>query len=187
MSPSALTQIRASSLLREDAFRALRVGIVTGEIAAGKLYSAPTVREEIDSESAQISGSFTDREAFDLANVLNNPLDLPLVVKEQYEVGPSLASDSVVSAQKAFIISSILTIGFIVAFYTIGGFVANAGPNPNRLAGGAVENAQLQVQFSSAISQLQARLTNCQANPGGPGCPALLARQSKPLQVNCSR
>lgn len=99
----------------------------------GKLYSAPTVREEIDSESAQISGSFTDREAFDLANVLNNPLDLPLVVKEQYEVGPSLASDSVVSARNAFIISSILTVGFIVAFYTIGGLVAAIGMAVNVL------------------------------------------------------
>ena len=58
----------------------------------GRLYSAPSVREEIDSESAQITGTFTDREAMNLANVLNNPLDLPLVVKEQYEVGPSRAS-----------------------------------------------------------------------------------------------
>ena len=58
----------------------------------GKLYSAPTVREEIDSGSAEITGQFTQREAIELANVLNNPLDLPLVVKEQYEVGPSLAA-----------------------------------------------------------------------------------------------
>jgi SecD/SecF fusion protein len=93
----------------------------------GRLYSAPTVREEIDSDSAQISGSFTDREALNLANVLNNPLDLPLVVNEQYEVGPSLASDAVVSGRNAFIISTVLTIGFIVVFYTIGGLVAAIG------------------------------------------------------------
>ena len=48
----------------------------------GKLYSSPTVKEEIDSPSAQISGgSMTDREAINLSNVLNNPLDLPLIIK----------------------------------------------------------------------------------------------------------
>jgi SecD/SecF fusion protein len=90
----------------------------------GKLYSAPTVREEIDSESAQISGSFSDREALNLANVLNNPLDLPLIVKEQYEIGPSLAADAISSGQKAFIIGTALTAAFIIVFYTTGGFLA---------------------------------------------------------------
>jgi SecD/SecF fusion protein len=46
----------------------------------GKLYSAPTVREEISGGSAQITGSFSDREAINLANVLNNPLDVELRV-----------------------------------------------------------------------------------------------------------
>src|SRR5207249_11594925 len=60
-----------------------------------------TVREEINSDSAQISGgAMTDREAINLSNILNNPLDLPLVVKEQYEVGPSLAQDAVDSGMK---------------------------------------------------------------------------------------
>jgi SecD/SecF fusion protein len=90
----------------------------------GKLYSAPTVREEIDSESAQITGSFSDREALNLANVLNNPLDLPLIVKEQYEVGPSLAADAISSGRLAFIIGTALTAVFIVAFYTKAGALA---------------------------------------------------------------
>lgn len=66
---------------------------------------------------------------------------------------------------------------------TVGGFVANAGPNPNRIPGAAPENAQLQFQFSSAISQLQARLSNCQTNPGAAGCAALLARQAEAQQL----
>ncbi len=99
----------------------------------GRLYSAPTVREEIDSESAQISGSFTEREAQALANVLNNPLDLPLQVKEQYEVGPTLATDAVASGKLAFIISTALTIGFVLFFYTIGGVIAAIGMAVNVL------------------------------------------------------
>jgi SecD/SecF fusion protein len=90
----------------------------------GKLYSAPTVREEINSDSAQITGSFTDREAQNLANVLNNPLDVPMVVMEQYEVGPSLAQDAVDSGVRASIIGTALVAAFMITFYTTGGFVA---------------------------------------------------------------
>ena len=108
----------------------------TGQLAIvldGKLYSAPTVREEINSDSAEISGSFTQREAFDLANVLNNPLDLPLQVKEQFEVGPTLAEDAVASGKIAFIIGTLLTIGFVVFFYTVGGLIAAVGMAVNVL------------------------------------------------------
>ncbi|MBI5693379.1 MAG: protein translocase subunit SecD [Verrucomicrobia bacterium] len=99
----------------------------------GKLYSAPTVREEINSDSAQITGSFTDREAINLANVLNNPLDVELRVMEQYEVGPTLATDAVISGRNAFIVSTALTIGFMLVFYTIGGVVAAIGMGVNVL------------------------------------------------------
>jgi SecD/SecF fusion protein len=100
--------------------RAGRLAIVLD----GKLYSAPSVREEINSDSAEITGSFSQREAFDLANVLNNPLDVELKVAEQYEVGPSLAQDSVASGKLAFILGAALTAGFIIFFYTIGGLLA---------------------------------------------------------------
>ena len=91
----------------------------------GKLYSSPTVKEEIDSPSAQISGgSMSDREAINLSNVLNNPLDLPLIIKEQYEVGPSLAQDAVDSGVKASVIGTALVAAFMVTFYTTGGLVS---------------------------------------------------------------
>jgi SecD/SecF fusion protein len=95
----------------------------------GKLYSAPQVDpaqvgEGIDSNTAQISGSFTDREALDLSNVLKNPLDVPLVVKEQYEVGPSLAQDAISSGVRASVIGVALVAGFMITFYTVGGLVA---------------------------------------------------------------
>jgi SecD/SecF fusion protein len=90
----------------------------------GKLYSAPGVENEISGGSAEISGNFSQREAFELSNVLNNPLDLPLQIKEQYEVGPSLAADSVASGKLAFVIGTALTAGFIVLFYTTGGLLA---------------------------------------------------------------
>ncbi|MEY2879500.1 MAG: hypothetical protein RLZZ15_1880 [Verrucomicrobiota bacterium] len=89
-----------------------------------QLYSAPTVQREIDSPSAEISGRFSDREVIDLSNVLNNPLDLELIVKEQYEVGPSLAQDAIDSGLKASVIGTLLVAAFMVTFYTTGGLVS---------------------------------------------------------------
>jgi SecD/SecF fusion protein len=93
----------------------------------GKLYSAPGVEKEIAGGGAEISGNFTQREAIELSNVLNNPLAIPLTIQEQYEVGASLADDAIASGKLAFIIGTSLTIGFILFFYTIGGVVAAFG------------------------------------------------------------
>ncbi|MEO6993309.1 MAG: protein translocase subunit SecD, partial [Lacunisphaera sp.] len=90
----------------------------------GKLYSAPTVKAEISGGNAEISGSFTQREAERQANALNNPLDLPLIVKEQYEVGPSLASDAVSSGITATVVGAAAIAAFMITFYTTGGIVA---------------------------------------------------------------
>ena len=90
----------------------------------GKLYSAPGVEHEIPGGSAEISGSFTQREAIDLSNVLNNPLDAKLDIKEQYEVGPSLATDAVASGIRSTVIGTALVAAFMITFYATGGLVA---------------------------------------------------------------
>ena len=85
---------------------------ISAIVLDGNLYSAPTVHDEIDSDSAQITGSFTDREAINLANVVNNPLDLPLVVRELKVVGPSLAQDAIDSGVRASVIGTALVAAF---------------------------------------------------------------------------
>jgi len=117
---------RFSDVTRDIAAEGQKTG-KPGQLAIvldGTLYSAPTVREEIDSPSAEITGTFTDREALNLANVLNNPLDLPLVVKEQFEVSPSLAADAISSGVRASFIALAVVAGFMLTFYTTGGLVA---------------------------------------------------------------
>jgi len=47
-------------------------------ILDGRIYSAPTVREEISTDSARITGHFSMREARYLAATLNNPINNPI-------------------------------------------------------------------------------------------------------------
>jgi SecD/SecF fusion protein len=110
---------RVAQLGRENGVEALLAIVLDG-----RLYSAPRVKEEISGGSAEISGDFSALEAQELANVLNNPLDVSLKVEEQYEVGPSLAAESVQSGKLAFLIGISCTAAFIVIFYTSGGFLA---------------------------------------------------------------
>lgn len=115
-----------ADVTREIAQEGQRIGhpCLLAIVLDGKLYSAPRVENEIDGGNAVITGNFTDREAIDLANVLNNPLDLPLIVQQQEEVGPSLAQDAIDSGVRASIIGAALVAGFMITYYTIGGVVA---------------------------------------------------------------
>jgi SecD/SecF fusion protein len=90
----------------------------------GKLYSAPEVERAIPGGSARIFGSFTAREAFELANVLNNPLDVPLRIVSMSEVGSSMAEDAVSSGWKAFVLGTAITVAFIAVYYTSAGLMA---------------------------------------------------------------
>ena len=89
----------------------------------GKLYSTPTVRAVL-SKNAQISGNYTQREAFDLANVLNNPLETKLAVDQKYEVGPSMAEGARDSSVRAVMYGAIFVVAFMVLYYFAGGIVA---------------------------------------------------------------
>ncbi|MGK0176337.1 MAG: SecD/SecF fusion protein [Lentimonas sp.] len=89
----------------------------------GKLYSAPTVNDVL-SKNAQISGNYSQREAIDLANVLNNPLAVELRVDQMYEVGPTLAEGTRESSINAAMWGAILVVGFMVLYYFLGGLVA---------------------------------------------------------------
>ena len=90
----------------------------------GVLYSAPSVNEPIRGGRASISGSFSQREAIELANVLNNPLEFSLEVAELYEVGPTLAKDSIDSGKRAAVWGVSLVAIFMTAYYMIGGAIA---------------------------------------------------------------
>jgi SecD/SecF fusion protein len=109
--------------IADEGKRAGRLGQLA-IVLDGKLYSAPSVHEEIPSGSAEITGQFSQREAIELANVLNNPLNVALDIKEQYEVGPSLAQDAIDSGWLAALVGAGLVAVFMISYYTAAGVIA---------------------------------------------------------------
>ncbi len=89
----------------------------------GKVCSAPVIQSEITQGQASISGNFTQREAIELSNVLNNPLEFELDLAEIYEVGPSLATGAKTVAIRAALVSIALVLVLMVFYYRLSGAV----------------------------------------------------------------
>jgi len=91
----------------------------------GELYSAPAINDVIGAGRGQITGDFDQKEAFELANALMNPLEAPVKIIEERTVGPSLGADSIRSGMIATAIAAVATFTFMIVFYFFGGLVAN--------------------------------------------------------------
>ncbi len=91
----------------------------------GVLYSAPRINEEIPGGRGVISGNFDMKDAFELANVLMNPLEAPVKIIEESRVEPTLGSDSINSGIRATVIGTLLVVGFMLGYYLFAGAVAN--------------------------------------------------------------
>ncbi len=91
----------------------------------GELYSAPRINGVIPGGSGTITGNFDVQEAFELANVLENPLEAPVKIVEERRVDPSLGKDSI----KSGIVSSLIGVAavsvFMLVYYLFAGIVAN--------------------------------------------------------------
>lgn len=111
-----------------DQITAANVGRRFAIILDGTVYSAPVIRERISGGSAQISGSFTEKEAADLALVLRaGSLPAPVKVVQNVTVGPSLGADSIRTGLMAGAVGVFLVVLFMAVYYRFAGLVANAG------------------------------------------------------------
>jgi SecD/SecF fusion protein len=90
-----------------------------------ELYSAPVIQTPIETGSGQITGQFDNKEAFELANVLENPLRAPLSIIQSRQVDPTLGKDSIRSGIKAAIYGTLAVSVFMLVYYLIAGMVAN--------------------------------------------------------------
>jgi preprotein translocase subunit SecD len=90
------------------------------------VYSAPVIQERISGGNAQITGSFTDEEARDLAIVLRaGALPAPVKILEQVTIGPSLGQDSIEKGILSVLIGFSLVVVFMIFYYKWSGMVAN--------------------------------------------------------------
>jgi len=111
-----------------DQVTAANVGKRFAIVLDGNVYSAPVIRERISGGKAQISGSFTEKEASDLAIVLRaGALPAPVKIVQNITVGPSLGQDSVNKGLFAGLVGVLLVVGFMAFYYKLSGMVANLG------------------------------------------------------------
>lgn len=91
------------------------------------VYSAPSVEQEINSRTSEITGSFTIQEAQDLATKLKSgKLPVPAHVVSEEIVGPSLGKEQVKEGMISFLIAFGLVLVYMLFFYSKGaGVVAN--------------------------------------------------------------
>ena len=91
-----------------------------------EVISAPVIREPICGGQGQISGSFSVKEASDLALLLRaGALPAPLKILEERTVGPSLGADSVAAGKIASLIGLAGVLFFMLITYGRFGVYAN--------------------------------------------------------------
>ena len=111
-----------------DQVTAANVGKRFAIVLDSNVYSAPVIRERISGGSAQISGSFTEKDAADLAIVLRaGSLPAPVKILQNVTVGPSLGQDSIRKGLSAGLIGVALVVIFMGIYYKLCGMVANLG------------------------------------------------------------
>jgi SecD/SecF fusion protein len=91
----------------------------------GELESAPQINGPITGGRGVIQGDFEPKEAVELANVLENPLEAPIKILDQRTVDPSLGQDSINSGIKSAIFGTIAVALFMLVYYMLAGAVAN--------------------------------------------------------------
>jgi SecD/SecF fusion protein len=110
---------RFAEITRENVHQRMAI------VLDGDLYSAPVIQTPIETGSGQITGQFDNKEAFELANVLENPLRAPLHIVQSREVNPTLGRDSIRSGINAAIYGTLAVSAFMLVYYLIAGMVAN--------------------------------------------------------------
>ena len=92
----------------------------------GTAISAPTIREEISSGQAQISGRFTATQAKDLVRNLNyGALPVPISLVGTESVGASLGQKALDATTKAGVIGFVVVAIFLILYYRLPGLLAS--------------------------------------------------------------
>ena len=110
---------------RFGAFTAAHVGDYLGVVMDGKVSEVAVIKSEIG-DTGEISGSFTDQQARDLAMLLRSgALPASIHYLEERTVGPSLGADSIRAGVRAAVIGLIAVLIFMLIYYRGAGINAD--------------------------------------------------------------
>lgn len=94
------------------------IGKVIPIVLDGQVVSAPVVNEKIADGAAQISGSFTEAQATQLAVQLNaGALPIPVTLIEERTIGATLGTAAIQQSVKAGVIGIVLVLVFMLLVY----------------------------------------------------------------------
>jgi preprotein translocase subunit SecD len=123
--PYVAIDFNAIGAKRFDQVTAASVGKRMAIVLDNTIYSAPVIRERISGGSAQISGSFTEQQATDLAIILRaGSLPAPVNILENRTVGPSLGRDSIAQGKMAVTLAFLFVAIGMILYYRWCGVVA---------------------------------------------------------------
>jgi SecD/SecF fusion protein len=101
------------------------VGRLLAIVLDGELQTAPRINSAIEAGSGVIEGDYSEQEAFTLANVLENPLKVPVHVISSSAVDPTLGKDTIRGGIKACLIGIIAVAAFMAVYYFLAGCIAD--------------------------------------------------------------
>ena len=102
------------------------VGKQVAVVLDSQVYTAPTIQDKITGGRSQITGMANPSEANLLAVILKaGALKAPVRIIEERVVGPSLGEDSIRRGITSSLISFAIVILFMLAYYAVGGAVAD--------------------------------------------------------------
>ena len=105
---------------------ARNVGKPVAVVLDNFVYSAPNVNEPITTGNSQIAGSYTLKEAQDLAEILESgKLPAPAKIVQEQQVGPTLGKASVTGGAMSFLIAFVVIFALMLLYFNTGGWVAN--------------------------------------------------------------
>ncbi len=91
----------------------------------GVIQSAPVIRDAIFGASAQITGSFTEKQARGLSSVLENPLQNEVKIQSELSTSATLGADAIQSGFAAGMLGLTLTVICVLLYYRFSGLIAN--------------------------------------------------------------
>ena len=90
-----------------------------------EVYSYPVVQSQL-STSSQITGTFSVRDAQNIASILNSgKLDAEVIFRSSEYVGPSLGQESVKKGINSFIVALIFILVYMIFYYAHAGVASN--------------------------------------------------------------